>query len=266
MTVLQDDEVVVDGVRAVVLGDGTPVTVLAHGIGGSVSETRPLAARLRGTRVLLDFRGHGRSDALPGGWDYDVLADDLLGVADAVGATQALGLSLGSGALLRALSRDPKRFDRLAFVLPAAIDAARRDGATVRLQRLGAAVDAGDADAVTALLVDEVPEHLRARRGTAMLLRRRALQLLERPSPQPLRPPTDPDRPLLHRAVLGDVEAPALVVAQVGDPLHRLDVAADLAASLRYAQLLTVPPGGVFWTAARAVQAALAHHLTPETP
>jgi 3-oxoadipate enol-lactonase len=265
MTLVQEDlrSVVVGGVHATVLGTGGPVTLFAHGIGGSVAETRPLAARLGGTRVLLEFRGHGRSDALPGGWDYDILADDVRAVADATGATQAVGLSLGAGALLRVLALEPHRFARLAFVLPAAIDATRADGATLRLERLGAAIDRGDADAVAALLVDEVPARVRERRGTALLLRRRALSLLERPSPQPLR--TD-DRPLHDRSVLRRVTAPVLVVGQAGDPLHRLDVAAELVAALPHATLLPLPEGGVFWTASRDVQHALAGHLTPESP
>jgi hypothetical protein len=262
MTLLHDDTRAVDvaGVHATLLGAGAPVTVLAHGIGGSVAETRPLAAKLAGTRVLLEFRGHGRSDALPGGWDYDLLADDLLAVAAATGATRAVGLSLGAGALLRALSRAPSRFERLAFVLPAAIDATRADGATLRLTRLGAAIDRGDVDGVTGLLLEEVPPAARSRRGIALLLRRRAVQLVERPSPQPLHD----DRPLHDRAVLQAVAAPALVVGQAGDPLHRLDVAAELAALLPGAELLALPPGGVFWTAAHAAQTALAAHLTPE--
>lgn len=261
MTVLQDTTawLRVGGVHADVLGSGLPVTLLAHGLGGSVSETRPLAARLRGTRVLVEFRGHGRSDALPGGWDYDLLADDLRAVAAATGATRALGLSLGAGTLLRVLAGEPGRFERLAFVLPAAIDATRVDGATLRLQALGAAIDRGDADAVVDLLLHEVPEAVRERRGTRLLLTRRAAQLIERPSPQPL----IDDRPLHGRAVLRLVAAPCLVVGQSGDPLHRLDVAAELAEALR-ADLLELPPGGVFWTDARRVQQALADHLTPE--
>lgn len=263
MTLLQDDArtLRVGGVSATLLGTGGPVTVLAHGIGGSVAETRPLASRLRGTRVLLEFRGHGRSDALPGGWDYDLLADDLLAVADAVGATRAIGLSLGAGALLRALSRDVDRFARLGFVLPAAIDGARSDGATLRLEKLGAAIDRGDVEGVTALLLGEVPASVRSRRGTELLLRRRALQLVERPSPQPL---LAGDRPLHDRAVLQTVTAPAVVVAQAGDPLHRVDVAEELASALPHAHLVLLPAGGVFWTAARPAQHALAQHLTPE--
>lgn len=264
MTVVEEDRRTVDvgGVTAAVVGSGAPVTVLAHGIGGSAAETRPLAARLRGTRVLVEFRGHGRSAALPGGWHYDLLAHDLAAVADATGASRAVGLSLGSGALLRLLLAQPDRFERLAFVLPAAIDDQRADGATLRLERLGAAIDGGDVDAVAAMLLEEVPAASRNRRGVPLLLRRRAAAMVERPSPQPL----FADRPVHDVADLQRVTAPALVVGQEGDPLHRLDVAEDLVRALPSAHLLAVPPGGVFWTASRAVQDALAEHLTPETP
>jgi pimeloyl-ACP methyl ester carboxylesterase len=261
MTVLAAERTIdVAGVHATLLGSGGPVTVLAHGLGGSASETRPLAARIGGTRVLLEFRGHGRSDGLPGGWSYRLLADDLRAVADAMGATRAVGLSLGSGALLRVLQDDPDRFERLAFVLPAAIDATRADGATLRLQRLGAAIDRGDVEKVTDLLLGEVPAQVRDRRGTRLLLRRRATSLVQRPSPQPLHD----DRPLVDRSVLQRVAVPALVVAQEGDPLHRLDVARDLVSALPDARLLALPEGGAFWTAPRLVQRALADHLTPE--
>ena len=247
----------VGGVAYSVVGSGGPVTVFAHGLGGSAAETRPLAARTAGTRVLLDFRGHGDSAPLPGGWDYDLLADDLLQVADAVGATRAVGLSVGSGALLRALTRDPARFERLAFVMPAALDRGRSDGATLAIKRLGRAIDEGDLDAVVDLLLAEVPPEVRARRGVETLLRRRGALLLTRPAPKPLHP----DRPVADRAVLAAVTAPALVVGQADDVLHSLDLAAELARVLPHAQLLSLPAGGVFWTAARQVQDAVAAHL-----
>lgn len=240
-----------------VIGHGTPVTIFAHGLGGSTAETRPLAIRVTGTRVLLDFRGHGASGALPGGWDYDLLADDLLAVADEVGATRAVGLSLGAGALLRALSRDPKRFARIALVLPAAIDATRTDGATLRLKRLGQAIDGDDVDAVTALLLGELPAEVQSRRGVESLVRRRATTLVDRPAPVPLHD----DRPLLDRSVLARVTAPALVLAQAGDPLHRVDIATELTAALPAARLHVLPEAGVFWTAPREAQRVLADHL-----
>jgi hypothetical protein len=250
----------IDGVTYTVQGEGSPVTVFAHGLGGSAAETRPLAARVAGTRVLLDFRGHGESEPLPGGWDYDLLADDLLAVADATGATRAVGLSVGAGALLRALSRDPSRFDRLAFVMPAAIDEARDDGATLAIRRLGRAIDDRDVDAVTDLLLAELPADVQDRRAVRLLLRRRAAQLVTRPAPRP----RVPDRPVPDRAVLSAVTAPALVVAQDEDPLHALDLAVELSAALPDAALLALPAGGVFWTAAAQVADALARHLTDE--
>ena len=250
----------IGGVCFVVLGDGGPVTVFAHGLGGSVAETRPLAMRVGGTRVLLDFRGHGDSALLDDGWDYDLLADDLLSVADAVGATQAVGLSLGSGALLRALSRDPTRFSKLAFVLPAAIEGHRRDGATDRLLRLGAAISAQDARATADILLEELPLAVRERRGVDALVLRRASQLVLKPAPGP----RSEDRPLHDRSLLAEITCPALVVAQTDDPLHPSDLAVELAGLLPSSELVVLPEGGVFWTAARDAQTALANHLAED--
>lgn len=252
----------VRGVAYSVLGEGGPVTVFAHGLGGSMAETRPLASRVHGTRVLLDFRGHGSSDELPDGWDYDLLAADLLAVADATGASQAVGLSVGSGALLRALSREPDRFARLALVMPAALDDARDDGATRSIRRLGNAIDAGEVATVTGLLLAELPPDVQARRGVRLLLGRRAAQLVTRPAPRP----RIADRPVHDRSVLAGVTARALVVAQDHDPLHSLDLAVELTAALPGAALLAVPAGGVFWTAAPQVAHALAHHLSEDSP
>jgi pimeloyl-ACP methyl ester carboxylesterase len=247
----------VNGVEYTVLGSGGPVTLFAHGLGGGRSETRPLAGRVGGTRVLLSFRGHGASDALVDGWDYDVLADDIRTVADHVGATGCVGLSLGGGALLRVLRDDPGRFERLAFVLPAALDSTRGDGATERLRSLGHAIDRGDADEATTLLMAEVPAALRARRGVELLLRRRAADLVTRPAPLP----RGEDRPLSDRSVLQRITAPTLVVGQEADPLHPIALARELQSLLPDASLLELPEGGVFWTDAVRVQTALADHL-----
>jgi pimeloyl-ACP methyl ester carboxylesterase len=247
----------IGGVSFVVLGSGEPITVFAHGLGGSVAEIRPLATRVPGTRVLLDFRGHGDSALLQDGWDYDLLADDLLAVADAVGATRAVGLSLGAGALLRALSRDPQRFAKVAFVLPAAIDAHRKDGATERLLRLGDAISRQDARGTADILLEELPASVRQRRGVDALVFRRASQLVLKPAPAP----RSADRPLPDRLLVRKITCPALVVSQLEDPLHPSGLAVELAALLPDAEHVILPEGGVFWTAARDAQVALAHHL-----
>jgi pimeloyl-ACP methyl ester carboxylesterase len=248
----------IGGLNVVVLGEGGPVTVFAHGLGGSVAETRPLATRVGGTRVLFDFPGHGDSFDLQGGWDYDLLADSLLAVADAFNATQAVGLSLGAGALLRVLSRDPGRFDRLGFVLPAAIDGTRRDGATERLNVLGDAIRSGDQDAAAEFLLGELPASVRERRGIEVLIRRRAAQLVVKPAPEP----AYDDRPVHDRSLLASLDVPALVIGQEQDALHPLDLALELHGLLPAADLAVYPQAGVFWTAAREAQEALARHLS----
>lgn len=250
----------VAGVEVTVAGRGLPVTVFAHGLGGSAVETRPLALRTPGTRVLLTFRGHGASDAIEGGWTYEDLADDLDEVAAAFGATGAVGLSLGAGALLRLLSRAPDRFERLGFVLPAALDESRDDLATARLLRLADAVIAGDEANVIRMLMEDVPRGVRERGGVRVLVDRRARQLLSSTPPYP----RGVDAPLVDLAALSRVTAPALVISQRDDPLHPSTVADRLAAALPNAELLLLAPGGVFWTETRRVQTAIADHLCPD--
>jgi len=252
----------VGGVAVTVVGAGAPVTVFAHGLGGSSAETRPLALRVPGTRVLLTFRCHGDSEPIRGGWTYDHLADDLGQVADAFGATGAVGLSLGAGALLRLLVRTPERFERLAFVLPAALNEPRDDPATARLLELADAVSAGDRSQVVRLLLDDVPERLREHNGVRLLTDRRARQLLGTAPPHP----RGADAPLTDLAALGRICAPALVVSQRADPLHPAAVAHRLAALLPRAELLQLDPGGVFWTESRRLQDTLAAHLVTENP
>jgi pimeloyl-ACP methyl ester carboxylesterase len=251
----------VAGVDVTVVGTGLPVTVFAHGLGGSAVETRPLAARTPGTRVLLTFRCHGTSEAIEGGWTYDDLADDLLEVADAFGATRAVGLSLGAGALLRVLSRQPDRFERIAFVLPATLDETRDDHATARLLRLGDALVAGDEEHVRRMLLEEVPAQVRERGGVRILVDRRAKLMLGSTPPYP----RAPEAPLTDLTALAAVTAPALVIAQSDDPLHPAAVAAQLAGVLANAELVLLAPGGVFWTETRRAQDALADHLSSET-
>ncbi len=90
-----------------VTGLGDPVTVFAHGLGNGIAETRPLGSAVTGRRVFFQFRGHGRSAAPAGRWTYADLARDLRAVADLTGATRALGVSLGAGALCRLLAEHP---------------------------------------------------------------------------------------------------------------------------------------------------------------
>lgn len=247
----------VSGTEFFVFGEGEPVTVFAHGLAGSVSEVKPLAMPLGGTRVLFSFRGHGGSDPLPGGWDYDLLAHDFRVVADHVGATGACGLSLGAGALLRTLIATPDRFERIAFVMPAALDQPSSDGAILRLRELGAAIESADSELLIEVLLKDVPVDMRELRVTRILLARRAAELAAMTPPAPARV----DVPVRDLRCLADIKVPALVLAQEDDRLHSTEIAAQLAGALPNSSLRVLPPGGVFWTHHDETRDALAEAL-----
>jgi 3-oxoadipate enol-lactonase len=75
------------------------VLVVMHSLGSSGSMWAPQIAALseRFRLLVVDTRGHGRSQAPPGPYDLSLLGNDVLAVADHAGADRfhALGLSLG---------------------------------------------------------------------------------------------------------------------------------------------------------------------------
>jgi 3-oxoadipate enol-lactonase len=104
-------------------GSGEPVTVFAHGLTNSCMELAPFTPFAPGTKVRFCFRGHGHSEVPDEGrYGFRHYAEDLRAVADAFGASRAVGTSLGAGALTRVVSEEPERFERLVFLLPAALD------------------------------------------------------------------------------------------------------------------------------------------------
>jgi pimeloyl-ACP methyl ester carboxylesterase len=226
-------------------GKGEPVTVFAHGLGSSIEETRPLGSAVPGTRVFFHFRGHGGSVAPAGHtpWGYPDLAADLRAVADATGATRAVGTSLGAAALCRLLVAQPDRFARLVFFLPAVLDEPRT---AVARQRL-VAVLAGDRTA-------DVPSALRDTPAARAYLA--------------ARPPLAPELAALADAVavpdltaLAAVTAPALVIGCRGDSRHPDSVAARLAAALPRATLHIYDEPAPVWTARADLRARIAPFL-----
>jgi 3-oxoadipate enol-lactonase len=140
------------------VGAGAPVTVVGHGLGASYDETRPLVGGLPGTRVLHRFRGHGDAPLGAGPVSWELLGRDLLATADEVGATRAIGVSLGAGALLALLAEHPDRFERVVLLLPAALDQARP---VERALALVDALETGSEEAVLPLVLDELPPEQR---------------------------------------------------------------------------------------------------------
>jgi 3-oxoadipate enol-lactonase len=230
-----------------VTGSGEPVTVFAHGLAGGIAETRPLGSAVAGRRVFFQFRGHGRSSAPEGRWTYADLARDLRAVADLTGATRALGVSLGAGALCRTLADDPRRFDRVVFYLPAALDTARDKAGRERLGSLFAAIDSGDAGEVASVLAQEIPPSLRNTPTGWAYLRQRVEQVMNDGLAPGLASLPD-EVPVDDRTVLADVTADALVIGCRGDEIHPASVAEELAEALPKASLHIYDRPGVLWT------------------
>jgi pimeloyl-ACP methyl ester carboxylesterase len=229
-------------------GSGQPVTVFAHGLGNGIAETRPLSSGVPGRKIFFQFRGHGRSSAPPGPWTYHDLAVDLLAVADAAGATQVLGASLGAGALCRLVAERPERFERVAFFLPAVLDAPRPAGARQRLAALLAAVESRDLGSLAEAVAAEIPPAIRNSPMAWGFLRQR-LEQLARDGLAPQLASLADEVAVPDRSMLAAVTAPALVIGCLGDDLHPAYVAEQLAAALPKATLHIYDKPGVLWTA-----------------
>jgi len=230
-----------------IAGSGEPATVFAHGLAGGIPDTRPLGSGVVGRKIFFQFRGHGRSDAPVGPLTYADLAADLRGVADEFGATRALGVSLGAGALCRLLAQTPDRFEKIVFFLPAVLDEPRPPAATARIRTLLDAVEKNDAPAAAGLLSSEIPPAARDRPAAWRYLRERLDTLLRDGLAAGLS-----DLPaqtaLPDRSVLEMVKAPALVIGCRGDEAHAPAVAEALAAALPKSTLHVYDQPAVLWT------------------
>ncbi len=247
-----------------VTGAGLPVTVVAHGLGGSPADTRPLVSGVPGTRLFPAARGHGGTPLGDGPIDYDVLGRDLEQVADEAAATQALGVSMGAGALLSLMARRPDRFARVVLLLPAAVDRPRDDAAVRSRLDLADALDRGDAEAVAVGVGLELPEDLHAVAGIPQYLAARAAYLLGSPGFSAVVRGLPAAVPVADRSVLAGVATEVLLLAQEGDPLHPAQVARDLAAVLPRARLVVFDrPGAVVRERAR-LRTLVREFLTPD--
>jgi pimeloyl-ACP methyl ester carboxylesterase len=238
-------------------GTGTPATVFVPGLAMSITDTRPFGSGVNGTKAFLHLRGHGHSDAPElddvDAWTYDALADDVASVAGDVGATQALGVSLGAGALLALAVREPQRFSALVLALPAALDdatepliGAARAASVAEAAALADALDARDAVSVTATLLALQPESVRARPDVRLWARRHADALLSTRVSRALRR-LPAQVPLRDASQLATLNVPVLVLAQRDDPRHPLVVAERLVDALPNA-MLEVCDGSWLWT------------------
>ena len=101
-----------------VSGSG-PWLTLSHSLCCDVSMWQPQLAALekRFTVLRFDTRGHGGTDAPAGAYTFDQLADDVLGLLDAlqVERTHFCGLSMGGMIGQHLALKAPRRIDRLVL-------------------------------------------------------------------------------------------------------------------------------------------------------
>lgn len=133
---------------------GAPVVVFSHSLGADSWMWAPQVEALAADYlvVLVDTRGHGRSDAPPGPYTVDLLARDVLAAADAAGADRfhLCGLSMGGHIGLWIASHHP---ERLASLI-ACNTAARLSTPEAWEERI-AAVASGGMESVREAVIDK---------------------------------------------------------------------------------------------------------------
>jgi 3-oxoadipate enol-lactonase len=231
-----------DGIRlhVEVDGDGPPVTVFAHGLTNSCTELAAFTPAAPGTKVRFCFRGHGHSDvAEPGSYRFEDFAGDLDTVARAYGATQAVGTSLGAGAITHLLGEDPARFERLVFVLPAALDRPLTSTQHADFDRT--------AELLESLPTDEAIDRILEGSGrTADYAERPWLRDIDLLLWKDLNPTgvaraireVTRDVAITDRDLLRRVHAPTLLIAREGDAIHPAELARVLVQLMPKAELI----------------------------
>jgi 3-oxoadipate enol-lactonase len=219
-------------------GQGEPVTVFAHGITNSCMELAAFTPFAPGTKVRFCFRGHGHSATAPADrYRFSDYALDLEAVADEVGATRAVGTSLGAGAITRLLCERPDRFERLVFLLPAGLD--RPIAGHPLWNRTAELLETMAKD-------DAIAQILRESGRDQNYIDNPGLQDFDMLLWQDLDPVgvarairgivgevAVPDIALLEK-----VQAPALVIAREGDAIHPMSVAEGIADAMPNGELI----------------------------
>jgi 3-oxoadipate enol-lactonase len=218
-------------------GSGEPITVLAHGLTNSCRELAPFTPSLSGTAVRFCFRGHGHSSAPPSGYRFADLASDLDAVARVYGARNAVGTSLGAGAIMSLLEDDPARFDRIVMLLPASLDVPFPDPS--RFDGIADLLEAFPKDEAIARILEMNAD----RYERAPWLRELDLLLWEDLNPtgvaRAIRGVTR-DISISDRELLRKVETPVLLICREGDSIHPAQLGRILLDLFPRAELITL--------------------------
>lgn len=221
-------------------GAGEPVTVFAHGLTNSCMELAAFTPMAPGTKVRFCFRGHGHSSVPePGNYRFVDFARDLDAVSRAFGATNAVGTSLGAGAITRLIEHEPDRFERLVFVLPAALDTPI--GAHVLFDRTAELLETMPKDEAIRTILEESGrvqnyDTQPGLRDFDMLLWQDTDPVgVARAIREVVRDVAIADRELLRR-----VSAPTLIICREGDDIHPASLGRLLADLLPNSELIVM--------------------------
>jgi pimeloyl-ACP methyl ester carboxylesterase len=252
-------------IECLVTGQGSPVTAFVHGLTGSIAQTRPFGSGVIGSRVFIHLRGHGGTLLPADAGGYPELASDVAAVIAAVGASRALGVSLGAGALLTMLAGAHTTVQRLVLCLPPAAPGAadRPDAVRAGFAAMADALEAADVESLARGLLAHQPAQVRHRPAVRIWARRRAGELIDDRSGGLARALRQwPGRPAVPdpAALAGRRLPDTLILAQDDDPVHPV-AAAQSWADLLGARLEVLPAGSLPWSSRDRVRDLITGHL-----
>ena len=220
-----------------------PVVVLSHALGCELGMWDGVAAALKDRYTVLrhDHRGHGRSEAVPGPYSIEMLADDVAGLieAHAAGPVHFVGLSMG-GMTAQALAAKYPQLLKSTTIANAAMyyDEAARAMWAARVQTVLA--QGVEAIADGALQRWFTPE-FRAD-GTGGAQRVAALrERLVNTDAAAYAASCEAVAGIDFRASNGGIQCPALVIAGTRDEATPVAMSEAIRSSIPGAQLLTLP-------------------------
>jgi pimeloyl-ACP methyl ester carboxylesterase len=228
-------------------GAGAPVAVVAHGLTNSCRELAALTPLMPGTQVRFCFRGHGHSSSPERGYRFADFGRDVVAVADAYGATVAMGTSLGAGAITHVVANDPDRFEKLVFLLPAGLDLPFQYHD--RMLHTAELVEGKTREeAIEAVLSD--PQRLANYTQYPWLRdidRQLTADLNPVGVPRAIREIID-DQPIKDREQMRAVTAPTLLICREGDVIHPAEIGRILATVMPNAELILFEDGMELYT------------------
>lgn len=240
--------------------DALPPLLLSNSLGTSLEmwepQMRDFAARFRVVRY--DSRGHGRSEVTQGPYSIAMLADDALGLLDALAIPRAhfCGLSMGGMVGIWLGVNAPERVDRLVL----ANTGARIGNADLWDARIDAVRRLGMVSIAPAVLARWFSPEL-VERPTPMISQLRAT--FEAMSADAYAASCAAVRDMDQRRSLHRIHAPTLVIAGAEDRVTTPADARDIVDAVRNAHYVELPASHLSnIQAASAFTQAVVHFLT----